>query len=742
LTGATRGHLGKLGELARLYGVETSYKDVRGRRQPANPESLVAVLRSLGATIETAADAADAIRDRKHYLYRRVVEPVIVAWDGKPSNLMICLPGATAESRIACELTLETGEKESWVADLKRASLARELRLEGERYAVRRIRLRRNLPLGFHRLDLDGPAGAHQVMIVASPRRAFQLKSTEAGRAWGVFLPLYALHSAHSWGIGDFSDLKKLLDWTEQNGGTAVATLPLLAAYLEQPYDPSPYTPASRLFWNELYLDITALPEFEHCQAARRLAASAQFRSELEQLRSSPLIDYRRIFGMKRSILEMLAARFFANPESRENAARAGSAPRKRQFEAYLREYPLAHDYARFRAALEKHGPDWRMWPQPRRNGELNSSDGDPDVARYHLYAQWNAHEQLKTISGGWRQKHPGICLDMPLGIHRAGFDVWRFRDAFVLDMSGGAPPDVVFTKGQNWDFPPLHPERIRQKHYEYYVACLRNQMRHSGLLRIDHVMGLHRLYWIPQGCEASAGLYVHYPAEELYAILCLEAHRHQALIVGENLGTVPPYVTPTMLKHGVKDMYVVQYELASGARLRPVPAHSVASLNTHDMPPFAAFWKGLDIEDRQNLGLIGRRAAERESMSRQALRRVLASFLRRKLKYQNRTADSTDSPEALLEICLKFLGSSAAALVQINLEDLWLETESQNVPGTSIERPNWRRRARYDLETFTRTPQVRQAVAMISEARSGRPAEGREKRIAKLTSPIPGVRQ
>jgi 4-alpha-glucanotransferase len=226
----------------------------------------------------------------------------------------------------------------------------------------------------------------------------------------------------------------------------------------------------------------------------------------------------------------------------------------------------------------------------------------------------------------------PHGYLDLPLGVHPHSYDIWRERGAFVLDASGGAPPDAVFTGGQDWGFPPLHPEAIRQQRYRYYIATLRHQLRHTDLLRIDHVMGLHRLYWIPNGLAPRDGVYVRYPSNELYAILSLESHRHRTPIVGENLGTVPTYVNSTMARHSLHRMYVAQYELVGSVRktLRAVPRDAVASLNTHDIAPFAAFWEGLDIDDRLDLGLLNPVGARIERKNRRALKNVLESFLQR----------------------------------------------------------------------------------------------------------------
>jgi 4-alpha-glucanotransferase len=311
---------------------------------------------------------------------------------------------------------------------------------------------------------------------------------------------------------------------------------------------------------------------------------------------------------------------------------------------------------------------------------------------RYHLYVQWLASEQIEALSKEAGNKGLQLYFDLPLGVHPDGYDVWRERRLFALGVSAGAPPDAVFTTGQNWHFPPLHPERMREEGYRYIIACLRHHLRQGKILRIDHVMGLHRLFWIPDGMDASQGVYVRYPSDELYAILSLESHRHQAVLVGEDLGTVPPEVRPAMRRHGLYRMYVAQYEAVTNHRraLRPIPANCIASLNTHDMSPFAAFWQGLDN------------------------REAVVTFLRDNGWLKEPMADTS----AILRAFLAFLSASRAWGLLVNLEDLWLETRPQNIPGTSKEYPNWQRKAGYSFEAFCQMPQVIDTLKIIDHLR------------------------
>ncbi|MFQ5846254.1 MAG: 4-alpha-glucanotransferase [Candidatus Methylomirabilales bacterium] len=680
--------IASLRQLARLYGVQATYVDVFHRRKSASPDALLLTLRALGAPVDSTRDVPAALRERRQALWRQGVEPVVVAWDGGPTAFELRLPVGHSSGSVACHLTPESGEIQTWTVDLASLSLRQAVDIEGERYLATRLPLPGPLPWGYHRLRLETRGGPFETMITSAPMRAYSPSEDCARKTWGVFLPLYALHSAHSWGGGDFTDLAALVEWVAGLGGSVVATLPLLAAFLDEPCDPSPYAPASRLFWNELYLDVTRIPELKRCPTAQALLASEEVQRELDALRSSSLIDYRRQMALKRTVLEELVRGFVAERTERHAA-----------FQRFVEDHPQVADYARFRATGERQGTPWPSWPPPLRDGVLREGDYDETARHYHLYVQWVAHGQIHALAEKTKGVDVDVYLDLPLGVHPHSYDVWREREAFALDVSGGAPPDAVFTAGQDWGFPPLHPGAIRAQGYRYVIATLRHQLAHAGLLRIDHVMGLHRLFWIPKGLESREGVYVRYPAEELYAIVSLESHRYKASIVGENLGTVPAYVHSTMARHNLHRMHVLQYELATDTRrvFRGAPREAVASLNTHDMPPFAAYWRGLDIADRRRRGLVDRRGAALERKHRQTLKRALAGFL----EGQGWLKADPANGHAALKACLRFLGAGPARVVLVNLEDLWLETQPQNVPATREECPNWQRKARHSLEAL-----------------------------------------
>ena len=562
-----------LRELAASCGIETSYLDMHGQRVAAAPETLQLALAAFGIEVRRVGDAPRLLAGRRRQARARRLPPVLVAWGGK-----LALP--------ACTLVGEDGRERQHAPGKK-------------------------LPFGYWTM---AAAGA-KCTIVSAPRRTHPLRPA---RGLGFFLPLYAMRSGRNLGIGDFGDLARLLDWTKDHGGTMAGTLPFLALFLADPCEPSPYSPASRLFWNEVHLDLERVPEMLAAPRVRARLDAAAMQRTLRRLRAAPRVEYARVAALKTGLLAGLARAFFATPGSARHAA----------FDRFCAGQPLLGDYAAFRA------------------------QGDPALADQHRYAQFLCHEQLSTLAA-----HPvGLYLDLPIGTHPDGYDLARFGAEFARGATVGAPPDHFFRSGQDWGLPPLHPVHARAEGWRYWRLCLRHQMRFARCLRIDHVMGLHRLFWIPAGGEAKDGLYVRYPHEELYAIVCLESHLARCAVAGEDLGLVPDEVRAAMRRHGMLRLYVLPWELRDG-RPRPVPAQAIASLDTHDMLPFAAQPGAGGLVDR-----------------------------------------------------LRFLGRSKARLVLVNVEDLWGETEPQNVPGT-VGDANWTRKARHELGRWRPGAELRRAL-------------------------------
>jgi alpha-1,4-glucan:alpha-1,4-glucan 6-glycosyltransferase/4-alpha-glucanotransferase len=712
MTGKTTPRDERLFQLAREHGLELRYTDITGRVQEASPAALRAVLTALGVPAERDDDVEEALHAARRARWSRLLEPVIVAWEGE-GTFSLHLPASVDRGRYVLAVTPDDGgPPRSAQGRLEEHGVAAKDEVDGKRFVARQLSLPGPLPHGYHRLELrvDGqPDLVGQAVVLSAPLEAYTPEGWEHARHWGVFLPLYATHGERPAGAGDLGDLRTLMHWVGERGGSVVGTLPLLAAFLDEPYEWSPYAPASRLAWNDLYLHLEALPEYAASAQARALYEGPAAMAERERLRAAPLVEYRPQMSLKRRVIAELARTCFS-----------GASTRRAALEAFAAERPEIDGYARFRAVTDRQRQVWPQWPQALREGSVTAADFDPADYHTHLYAQWAMHEQLSALrdyaGAGAPSASLGLYLDLPVGVNGCGYDTWRHGDLYVRGLSTGAPPDTLFGGGQNWAFPPLHPERLREQGYRHLIDVLRNHLRYAGVLRIDHVMGLHRLYVIPAGVSAKEGIYLRYRPAELYAVLCIESHRARCLVVGEDLGTVPDAVREAMARHHIHKIHVVQY--VAGARepaLPEPPVDAVAGINTHDMPPFAAFWSGADIDDRVELGWVTAEQAKAEHAERARLRAALRRFLGREVTL----APDADAAAAL-GACLHHLGKSPSRLVLVSMEDLWGETHPQNVPGTYLERPNWRRRAKLGLHELPAHPEVEQALAALHRARRG----------------------
>ena len=670
-----------LHQLSDMCGLYTAYIDANGRERLASDEQLLAALISYGAPVTGFADVPDALRQVRMERTQRFCEPVTVIHPDEPALLKLCLPAHLSDHLSCWQLKYEEGITLEWTVDLASLPGLNEAIIEGVRYITKFVPLLQEIPLGYHQchIDLSGLTG--QMLIIVAPKEAYLPEDEKLHKRWGVFLPLYALRTRYNWGAGDFADLKQLLNWIGSHGGALVGTLPMLPAFLDEPYSISPYSPVSRLFWHEFYLPVEDVPEMQSCKKAQDLVFGTDFQNLLTYLRSTSLVDYKTGMAAKRSCLELLSEHCTQTP-TRETA-----------LQSWVRANPKVREYARFRAAMEKQRQIWPLWPASMRDGTLGPGDYDLEAEHYHLYVQWLADEQMNSLTKQGAKNKTSLYLDLPLGVHQAGFDVWREKNIFAQGAFCGAPSDQLNSLGQNWEFPPLHPEALRKQGYRYYIEVLRHHMRHAGILRIDHIMGLHRLFWIPKGLTASDGVYVKYFAKEFYAILALESHRHKTLLVGEDLGTVPETVRSAMKKHKVYRMYIVPFEINSWGSLRRVPARSLAALNTHDMPPFAKYWHQTDRSSKLS---ISHYLFRRKAISSPSLR-----------------------PKRVLRGLYKTLAESRAGVMLVNLEDIWLETAEQNVPGTTDENPNWRRKTAWTMEQFVKMPATRQTLREINKFRN-----------------------
>jgi 4-alpha-glucanotransferase len=693
--------LDQLKELAHLYSVDSEYYDGLGVRHEPPDESLLMILRSLGADVANLTDLSGDLHERRAQLAKAIAEPVIVVWGDAPVIFTLNLPEPADDVRLDCTLVREDGKREVFSVEWRQGEWIDQKEFDGRNYQMRRFTLDVAVSSGYHTLRVEGSAVELECLVIAAPQSAFQ---STAQRAWGNFLPVYALHTESSWGAGDLSDFEGFMNWTAELGGRFVGTLPLFASFLEEPFAPSPYAPVSRLFWNEFFADPTRAPNWSTCTGAHQLVSSDAFVEAIAKERARKLVDYRSQMALKARVFRELSRSFWKS--------RGEEDP---DFRSFLEERPEVRDYAAFRAVLEGRHANWQEWPRRMRDGNLRSGDWSPEDLQYHLYVQWLIQRQMEALIESGRRHEMGLYLDLPLGVHPDGYDAWRSRTSFAAGISGGAPPDGFFTEGQQWGFPPLHPEGERRDHYQYLRSVLANLMRHTDMIRIDHAMSLQRLFWVPLGREAVEGTYVYYKMDELFALVVLESCRHDCVIVGEDLGTVTPELRRTMEDRGLYRMYVGQFELAleDDPPFREPQPRMVASLNTHDTPTATGFWFADDVELRKELGLLKGESLERERLGREAIREMVKGRL-----HIDEAAPSYQIQFDVLVRWLEFLAAGDVEFLQVTLEDLLQERSPQNVPGTYNEQPNWKRKARLSFEAFRRDPHVVETLKRLESLR------------------------
>ncbi len=611
-------------------GVHTRYTDGLGKRVTVAPETLVRVCAAMGAPLARPGDAAGALRAHRAKRNIGVVPPVLVAWDGALPPLAISENGP-----VHAELHLADGS----VAPLNRP-----------------------LPSGYHRLTVEASGKRYTSTVIAAPLQAWRRPGSH--RSWGVSTHLAALRSARSRSLGDLRDLQSVCRWVRERGGDLVTVLPLLPTFNEEPPEPSPYSPVSRLFWSELILDL---------ENAHRPSAI------------SSTLDVTRADAEVRAALSD-----YPTPDSS------------------LLDEELVR-YARFRGAQARLGRNWRDWPASARSGTLEPGHVDAEVERFHLVAQTMVRGQLHDFRQQLEQGGMRLGLDLAVGVHSDGYDPWSRQTLFGEGMSVGAPPDAGFPSGQDWGFSPVLPEASRREGHQYVAASIRHQAGLAGVLRVDHIMAWTRLYWIPHGFGLHQGTYVSYPAEELFAILTLESDRHRCEVVGENLGNVPREIDAALPRHRIWGMYLAQFQAPIGEAVVPPTAADMALVGTHDTPTFAGWLAGNDIAERVRHGLLAEDAAPGVLAERAKVTQWLAGRLGRRV----------EEPRAFLAELLEWLGRSDSPLVVPWLEDLWLEEHAVNLPGTrSSQRPNWQRPMRRLLDEVFSDPEVDELLRRLQHAR------------------------
>lgn len=605
-------------KLAQRLGIAPSYFSAFREEVIIDKKILLQLFHHLGHPIQTEEEARNYLEQE----LQSIIEPVLVLKANKKNQLQLQNKPDTSVSRIELYSQLE---KKSIPIKLK-------LREHSDQLQV----ILPPLPLGYYDCRITySSAQQIQTFLIVAPMKFFHPPEKKIKKS-GVFAPLYALHDRYCIGNGDLHTLCSLADLLRPFNISVFSLLPFFASNADTF---SPYSPLSRLFWDELYLDLRQTGAFDE----------KKYNQRIQQFNQSEFIDYQELRAFKREILMQQCMTFFAQ----------NSLPK--EFLQFIHEHPEVEQYAKFRA------------------------QDDQVEYQYHLFCQWQFAQQLGQLKEHLNTQEQQLYLDLPIGSHPQGYDVTCYPDEFLAGLTIGAAPDPGFPEGQNWGLPPFNPQGIRAQKYHFFRQMLQSIMRHVDMLRIDHVMGLERIYCIPQGNNADEGTYLYYPVEELYAILAIESHRHQVILVGENLGTVSKTTEELMRRYKMFGMHILQYALDSKLPWIPKDYHTLAALNTHDMAPFAQYYESHPEK--------------------------ISSILK---QVKNKNMDV----HQLLQQSLDSLAQSRAAFFIIGLEDLWGEKRPQNIPG-STEYPNWQRKLIFSNEEMVNQPEVRHILETIAKKRT-----------------------
>lgn len=623
-----------------------------------------------------------------------------------------------------------------------------------------------------HKADTDSQPTSVDMLLVVTPSRCFlpvildehdarfhgdedPETAAQSARVWGPAVQLYAVNSKRNWGIGDYSDLLKMVDWCAEKGASLVGLNPLHALFQHNPAHTSPYSPSSRMYFNVLLLDPESIDDFPESDEARQLALSPEYQEAFRRMRGEALIDYPEVGKLKSRVLELLYQSF-------RTRHRVTHSERSHAFDRFIHEQGrLLEQFALYHALQDHfHAEDasiwgWPVWPeayqQPGSEAVQEFLQKNAERVEYYQYLQWQIDQQLSKVGKRCMEKNLGIgiYMDLAVGVDRGGADVWVNQHLYAQTSGVGAPPDEYNLLGQDWGLPPLIPQKMKEEQYQSFIDMLRQNMRHSGALRIDHVMAIMRLFWIPPGLTPAQGAYVHYPVNDLFGILALESQRNRCMVIGEDMGTVPELVRECMQRWGVYSYKAFYFEKASDDKFKLPEQYqdtAAVAVSTHDLPTLSGFWQGQDISTRTELDLYPtRELAERQVRDRVMDRMSILRLLdQRGLLPAGVTTDPHTAPIMTPELATaihRLVAQTRSKVMMVQFEDMLQQIDPINLPGTSEPvYPCWRRRLTVPVEDLFTDARVDDIARAIGEERPLRAWSETPQETTSVMPPIASV--
>ncbi|MDD2058837.1 4-alpha-glucanotransferase [Pseudomonas sp. GD03860] len=676
-----------LQELATLAGLSVEWIDANGHPQRVSDDALRLVLAGLGHPADDPQAIAASLAALRTAHDARHLPPLFTADEHQALDLSAYFAPA---SPVAVQR--EDGSQQQLQLDAQAALPA-------------------GLPIGYHQVEIDG----QRFTLAVAPTRCFSLGDaldTPTPRCWGISAQLYSLRRAGDGGFGDCQALEQLARSAAERGADALAISPLHAMFASDTQRYSPYSPSSRLFLNSLYANPSVILGD---RVVRVALETLGLESSVEQLERLPLIDWPQAGAVRYRLLQLLFDDFID-----------GDHPLRADFDSYCAQAGDAlEQHCRFEALLaEAHARglshDWRQWPDAWHDPH------SPEVAafarqhreqiQFHAFCQWLIERSLQRAQDAARSNGMaiGLIADLAVGADGAGSQAWSRQDELLAGLNVGAPPDILNRSGQNWGICAFSPEGLRRNGYRAFIEMLRANFAHAGGLRIDHIMGLQRLWLVPLGAHARDGAYLNYPLDDLLRLLSLESVRHRAIVLGEDLGTVPQGLREKLAQRAMLGMRVLQFEQDPPGHFKPIldwPDNALATSSTHDLPPLAGWLQARDIDWNQRLALIDDLTERHWRETRQQEH----AGLQRMLEHNYGALADND---ALIDACVRFLGHTRAPLVLLPLEDLLGVDEQPNLPGTVDSHPNWRRRFALPASELLDDDDAARRLELLAQAR------------------------
>lgn len=710
-----------LDDLARQLGIEGCFRDARGQIRETSHKTKMRLLSAMGVSADDERAAAAALKQMDDDAWRRSLPPVCVVSTEKV-EIECVVPEGTTE--FAWAVAFEDQSERGGNSRCDEATRVARYALEGRRLERHRVELEGQATCGYHRLR--SPLDGAECSLIVTPGQCWLPPAVaERRRLWGVAAQVYLLRSANNWGIGDFTDVRRLIEIVDARGGQVIGLNPLHAMFLDNPQHASPYSPESRILLNVLNIDIEAVPELINSPETRQLLGSTEFQRKLSECRAATLVDYAGVAALKLQVLRLLFDCCKNAPDpARWQAFEAFRAERGDPFERNCLYEALREHFAQISGELA----DWHAWPADYRDARSPAvrrfAEENASQVTLHAWMQWLADQQLEAAAAAAGNMEIGLYRDLAVGTDPSGAATWNHPDAVVAGASVGAPPDIYNAAGQDWGLPPFHPRALFDTGYREFIDLVRANMRHAGGLRIDHVMALQHLYWVPNGHTPSEGAYVQYPLADLVGILALESHRNRCVVVGEDLGTVPEGFRERMAAGNILSYRVLFFEQdsESGDFLPPqgYPRLALAVTGSHDLPTVRAWWEGSDIDLREKLKLFPERngASNARSQREREKRGLLKALQRERLMGEAPRDDSPEYTDEVIVAAHAYLARSGALIAMMQLDDITAEKDPVNVPATSEEHPNWRRRLSLTLEELSTHPRFERLARVFQEER------------------------